>query len=1059
MTRLVSQFGFAASLALLAAVVLLPAEQARAKDKTTVTSFDREVRAILSDACFKCHGPDEKTRISGIRFDTFAGATAKLPDGKQPFVPGKPDMSEAIRRMSLPDSDPEKMPPVSSNKKVSAEQLELMKAWVSAGAKYESHWSFLPLSRPTVPASPAGTNPIDAFVSEKLNEVGIGLSHEADKRTLIRRVALDTTGLPPTNSEVERFVADTSPDAYQKMVDRYLSSPHYGEKMALGWLDLARYADTHGYHIDSARSMYRWRDWVIKAFNDNLPYDQFLTWQLAGDLLPDATHEQVVATGFNRNHPINYEGGAIPEEYRVAYAADRVDTTTTAFLGLTMRCAQCHDHKYEPLTQKDYYKFFAFFNNIDEVGLDGQFGNAKPYIDDPYPWQTSKLKALEGQITDLKTKMAPIPERNIYDAQEWKLPQVGDDVPASRLLGRYELSLNPKVVAGKVPVPKVSGKVTETYGRSTGGLKFADKGYLDAGDVFDFENKDAFSYAAWIRRGMGYGSAFGRMDASKGYRGWDCSIEGDGRVLVHLISMWTEDAIKVASVDAVRDGDWVHVAMSYDGSGKAAGIKVYIDGKETKVTVERDSLKGSIRTDKPFTIGRRSPDNDHFPGEIDDVVVAKGIWAPDEVKRLAAAHPARPLLRIPVKNRTILQKREVARLYCLEKVPEYAAMDKSLAVARREMEDLKQSIPNTMVMQERKELRKSYVLERGAYDKPTVEVKPELPAAFQIPGKQFAPNRLGLANWMTDPANPLVARVQVNRLWQTFFGTGIVKTVENMGVQGEWPTHRKLLDWLASEFISSGWDTKGMVRLILSSKTYRQTSDASPAVARMDPENELLSRAPRLRLKAEFLRDQALAVSGLLVNEIGGPSVKPYQPKGLWEEMSINPGANDFSAQTYVQDHGDKLYRRGMYTFWKRTVPPPSMQTLDAPEREFCVVRRSATNTPLQALVLMNDPCYVEASRKMAERVIRDGGKSAAERIDWIYRTVLCRPADAAETKVLSGLLAKRAQYYKENPKEAAKLMQVGESPADPRLAATEVAAWSIVCSTVLNTDEAINRN
>ncbi len=1040
-------------------VAFWPTRSATATAEPVEVSFDRDIRGILSENCFKCHGPDEETRISGVRFDTQEGGTGKLPDGKQPFVPGKPDESEAVRRMSLPADDPEHMPPLSSNKKITPEQIDKVRAWVASGAKYEPHWSYEPLVRPRVPDAPAGTNPIDAFVLQKLGAFGIGLSPEADKRTLIRRVALDVTGLPPTQPDVQRFLADKSPDAYGKMVDRYLANAHYGEKMALGWLDIARYADTHGYHIDSARHMSRWRDWVIKAYNENLPYDKFLTWQVAGDELPDPTLEQIVATGFNRNHPIDYEGGAIPEEYQVAYVADRVDTTSTAFLGLTMRCAQCHDHKYEPITNKDYYQFFAYFNNIDENGLDGQFGNAKPFIDDPYPGQMEKLASLDSRIKESAAQMKPIERRHMLDAQDWKLPPVGDDVSASRLLARYELGTTPKVSVGKVPVPKAIGKLTGSFGRSTGGLNFAARGYLDGGDVFDFDIKDSFSYAAWIKWQSGAGSPFSRMDASKDFRGWDCYVDGAGGVFVHLINKWPEVSLKVVTGPVLKAGEWAHVAMSYDGSGKAAGLKVYINGQEHKVSVEHDNLTGTMRTDKPFLIGRRSPDNDHFMGEVDDLCVAKGVWKADEVARLAAAHPARALLRIPERDRTILQKQEISRLYCLDNIPAYTTLARNLQQAKDDRAALASAIPNVMVMQERKDKRKTYILQRGQYDKPTVEVTPALPSAFRIPGKTFPPTRLGLAQWMVDPQNPLVARVEVNRLWQTFFGNGIVKTVENMGVQGDWPTHRALLDWLATEYIRTGWDTKRMIKLILTSKTYRQVSEASPQRIALDPENDLLSRAPRLRLKAELLRDQALAVSGLLVPKIGGPSVLPYQPKGLWEEMAINPGANDFTAQTYVQDHGDKLYRRGLYTFWKRTVPPASMEVLDAPSREFCIVRRSTTDTPLQALVLMNDPTYVEASRKLAEKVIREGGPSVGSKIDWLYEAVLCRPAEASEIKVLSDLATARAKFYEEHEDAARSLLKVGESPADPRLAPRDIATWTAIASTVLNTDEAINRN
>ena len=803
----------------------------QAQPASSKVSFDRDVRPILSNHCWKCHGPDAKERKAGLRLDQFDAMTKPAESGKAAVIPNKPEDSELLRRAFSSDSD-ELMPPASEDKPLSVAQKDILKRWIEQGATFEQHWSFRSVIRPSLPTvknTAWPKTPIDHFIVARLEAEGLSPSPEADRETLIRRVTLDLTGLPPTIAEIDDYLNDRDANAYEKVVDRLLKSPHYGERMALDWLDASRFADTNGYHIDNGRDMTRWRKWVIDAFNRNLPFDQFTTQQLAGDLLPEpsdpaAAFEQKLASGFHRNHMINFEGGAFPKEYHNAYIVDRVNTTATVWLGLTVACSQCHDHKYDPLTQREFYQFYAFFHNVAENGLDGRKGNAEPLLKFPTEDQQKQLAELIENIAKLDSR-----------------------------------------------------------------LKTA---------------KD------------------------------------------------------------------------------------------------------------------------------------------DEAKTLKA---------------------DLDRL-------------------RKQQTEIDQLIPTSMVMRELEQPRETFVLIRGQYDKPGDKVEAEVPAVLPRLPEGTPRNRLGLARWLTHPSHPLTSRVTVNRFWQSYFGTGLVKTSEDFGSQGEPPSHPELLDWLAAELmgrwgegeIGSGhavnlptspspnpptaWDVKHLQRLIVTSATYRQASRVTPAMIARDPENRLLARGSRHRLPAEGIRDLALSVSGLLQHKIGGPSVSPYQPAGLWEELMARADGKNWTAQEYSQSHGPDLYRRTMYTFWKRTCPPAQLATFDAPDRETCTVRRARTNTPLQALVLMNDPTYVEASRKLAERILLEGGTSFDKRITFAFRLTTSRKPTPRELAVLRRVFEQQSARFQADPAAATKLLSVGESPRHEQLAAHELATWAAVANVLLSLDEVVTK-
>ncbi len=1028
----------------------------------TRVDYDRDVRPILSENCFKCHGFDPNQRQAGLRLDTAEGAYKLLASGAMAVKPGSPAASALIQRVLAGGAM--HMPPVSTGKKVTAAQITVLKQWIAQGGKYDPHWSFVPPKRPALPTvknAAWAQNPIDRFILARLEKEGLKPSPQADRITLIRRLSFDLTGLPPTPSEVDAFVNDKSKDAYEKVVDRLLASPHYGERMAVSWLDLARYADTHGFHIDSQRDMWRWREWVIDAYNHNLPYDQFVLQQLAGDLLPNATLDQRIASGFNRNHPINFEGGAIPEEYANAYIVDRIDTTATAFMGLTMRCAQCHDHKYDPITQKDYYRFYALFHNVAEQGLDGQTGNAVPYLKAPDAAQQAQLDAANQRLTAaqqaLKTRTAEA--QPALTAWVTKLAAAPDKmVPVSKgLVARYPLNEGTGAdihnVVNNVPVT-LSGKPTWASGRFGPALVLDGTTTADLGTKTGFERTDKFSYGAWVNpASMEAMTVLSCMDEGAEFRGFDLYISG-GQVFVHLIHTWDKNAIRVNTKPILEANKWTHLFVTYDGSSKAKGITVYVNGKPMAVDITHDTLTDSIQTTVPLRIGRRSA-SAPFKGMLEAVRIYQRQVSAEEVEQIADFDTLSPIFATPDEKRTPEQRVNLTTYYLTTQDEPYRRLTAELAAAQSARDAADKAIPTTMVMQEMDKSRDTFLLMRGQYDKPGEKVQPGTPDFLPpLPAGQPV-NRLTMARWLIDPSHPLTARVAVNRYWQMLFGTGLVKTAEDFGTQGERPSHPELFDWLATEYIGSHWDTKALLRLLVTSTAYRQSSKVTPFLKEHDPENRLLARGPRYRLQAEFVRDQALAVSGLLVEKVGGPSVHPYQPTGLWEEIAFG---GSFSAQTYVQDHGENLYRRGMYTFWKRTCPPPSLQAFDAPEREFCLVRRSVTNTPLQALTLMNDPTYVEASRKFAERIMKEGGATPEERIAFAYRLALSRKPKFAESQTMLALFNQQAVVFRLYPSDAMKLLSVGESKRDETLNPAELAAWSTIASVLLNLDETITK-
>lgn len=1033
--------------------------------------FDRDVRPILSDRCFTCHGPDEKKRMVDLRLDTKEGLFANR-GGTAVVIPGDAKNSRLYQRISH-EKRPLQMPPPVAGEPLTDKQIETIRRWINEGAEWEMHWAYVAPKRPELPEVQNKSwprNPIDYFVLARLEQEGLKPSVEADKPTMLRRLSLDLTGLPPALEELDAFLSDRSPDAYEKQVDRLLASPRYGERMAMEWLDLARYADTHGYHIDSHRDMWHWRDWVVNAFNRNLPYDRFTIEQLAGDLLPSPTPEQLIATGFNRNHMINFEGGAIEEEYLVEYVVDRVETTSNVWLGTTMGCARCHDHKYDPIKQRDFYRMFAFFNTVDEEGLDGRRGNAEPVLQLPSPEQKAQLNALEAEI---EAKEKAFPEEEVARLQaKWEQTRL-ETMPkpsTEGLVAHYEMEGSLVDTSGGYRHGrKVRGEVTFGGGKVGKSASFSGEAHFQFGDAGDFDGASPFAIALWVNTsGKQSQIVFQKLDESDSRRGYELEfsdfeplpdLKRGQHGTFRMIHQWPEQVLQIRTKELVVQ-EWRHVAINYDGSGKAQGLTLYIDGEPVEVAVVKDNLGGPIRTPSPFELGSKRTGNP-TKGRIDDLRFYARQLAVGEIEHLAIHEPVRAILAgvtpRPKKESALEEFERDLRDYFLRyDAPEgLRSQYIELEDLRARCKELVKHIPTTMVMQGMEEPRETFILGRGDYRNRGDKVAPGVPS-FLPPMPADAPaNRLGLAKWLVDPSHPLTARVAANRFWQIYFGTGLVKTAEDFGSQGEPPSHPELLDWLATEFIRSGWDVKAMQRLIVTSAAYRQSSRVSPELLERDPENRLFARGPRFRLKAEIVRDNALAIGALLNGEMGGPSVFPYQPPGLWEDVAYG---DVYSAQAYTPSHGKDLYRRSMYTFWKRTASPPSLVTFDAPDREKCIARRARTNTPLQALVLLNDPTFVEAARALAQRMLEEAGHSPGERINYGFRLATARRPDSKERQVLRDLAERQLAHYRRSSEDAQGLLGVGESKYDSRLDAGELAAWTTVAGVILNLDEVITK-
>ena len=1021
--------------------------------------FNRDIRPIFSDKCYTCHGPDVSNRKTPLRFDTAEGAMQDL-GGHFAIVPGDQEKSELIKRL-VTDDPIRRMPPAYEGlDKLTEREIDLIKRWIEQGAEWQSHWSFIPPERASLPAVSKQQwpiNGIDHFVLERLEREGLTSSPEADRATLIRRVSLDLTGLPPTPAEVEAFLKDTSAHAYERVVDRLLESPRYGERMSVRWLDSARYADTNGYQTDAERYMWRWRDWVIEAFNSNMPFDQFTIEQIAGDMLPDPSLEQLIASGFNRNHRGNGEGGIIDAEYAVEYVVDRVETTSTVWLGLTLGCARCHDHKYDPFTQKEFYQFFAYFNNVPEKGKAFKYGNSPPFIPAPTREQRKQLAALDAKVKEAKQAFEKLQPELTSARTTWEksvaASEFVDWTLHDGLAAHYRFD---GTVYGETPgAPEAHAKLVDglpsfKQGKVAQAAAFDGKSFVDAGDVANYRFEEDFTLSAWIYPTAADGAIITRTHESPSeIRGYGIYL-ADGKIQFNLVTRWLDDCTRVETAEPLALNRWHHVTAIYDGSRLAKGAVVYVNGKPVKMSVVVDALNAPFGVNAPLRIGAVDGPGRRFQGMIDDVRVYGRALKPDEIAVVATAAPLKAIARTKPQKRTRAQNDKL-RLAFLD---EYAPTSlreawETLSKARREREGFAESFPTVMVMKEREERRPTHLLVRGAYDAPGEEVTAGVPSSLPPLPADVPNDRLGFARWLVSPANPLTARVTVNRFWQSYFGTGIVKTVEDFGSQGEWPLHMELLDWLATEFIDSGWDIKGIQKTIVMSATYRQSSKVAPDILKRDPENRLLARSPRVRLPAEVVRDQALAVSGLLVEKLGGPSVKPYQPEGLWKELG---------GKGYPQDQGDKLYRRSLYTFWKRAVPPPSMLNFDSAGREACTVRETRTNTPLQALNLMNDVTFVEAARKLAERMMTEGGNTPQDRIGYGYHLATAHQLQPKGSEILLGSYRHYRDTFETDRQAALDLLSQGDSPRDQVLDIAELASYTTVASLILNLDETITK-
>ncbi len=1028
--------------------------------------YNRDVRPILSENCFTCHGPDSAARKAGLRLDKFDEAIAPRKDSSPAIVPGKPEASELVRRINASDPD-DVMPPAKTHKTLTAQQKELLKNWIAAGAKYQAHWSLIPPQRPALPSVHNrrwARNPIDYFILARLEQEGLSPNPEADRRTLVRRVTLDLTGLPPTTAEVEAFVSDSSPDAYGKLVDRLLASEHYGEHRARYWLDAARYADSNGIHFDNYREMWSYRDWVIHAFNRNQPFDQFTLEQLAGDLLPNRTLEQEIASGFNRCNITSNEGGAIDEEYFVLYARDRTETTSQVWLGLTAGCAVCHDHKFDPISQKEFYSMSAFFNNTTQKAMDGNVKDTPPIVVVPTPEDRSRWDELTGELKTGKERVEARRKSGKDDFKSWEAEASPElfrkGLPQEKPLF-HALLADDKERSVKVEIGDETRELTLATNADWQEGVLAAKAFTtsskhipEMADVGDFEHDKGFSYSAWVRLSDGQdGALFARMDDKHDYRGWDLWLQG-GKPGTHIVNKWPDDAIKVVSKKALMKDRWTHVCMTYDGSSKAKGVKIYIDGELQKTDVEADKLKSTIHAEVPFKIGQRHSTSPVEGAGLQDVRLYGRTLAPKEVKALGPDARLAWLLSEPEEKRTDTQKKDLYNAWLNRFDREFMDASSALAKLEREADGIKARGTVAHIMQERDEAAAAFVLFRGEYDKRRDKVQPATPAALPPMPEDFPRNRLGFARWLLLPEQPLTARVTVNRFWQEVFGTGLVRTAGDFGVTGEMPSHQELLDWLAVEFRDSGWDVKRFFKLLVTSAAYRQAATVTPDRLARDPQNRLLSRGPRFRMDAEMVRDYALAASGLLTPTIGGPSVKPYQPDGVWEAVAMN-GSN---TRVYKRDSGDALYRRSLYTFWKRAAPPASMEIFNAPNRETCTMRRERSDTPLQALVTLNDPQFVEAARHLAQLALEEGGARPEERLDFMARRLLARPLRPEECKITQSVLRELLASYQADPKDAEALLTVGESKPDASLDKPTLAAYTMVANELLNLDEVLNK-
>jgi hypothetical protein len=1021
-------------------------------------SYNNQIGPILSEHCFRCHGPDSasrKPKKHPLRLDRADFAYEARDDGKPVIIKGDPDASELVRRITA--TNDEVMPPASEQKQLGAAEVVLIKQWISQGGKYEKHWSLIPPVSPTVPADGAGwaRNPIDHFVARKLNQNGLASNAEEEKARLYRRLSFDLTGLPPRRRELEKFVLDNSGQAYEEAVDRMLASEASAEQFTRLWLDAVRYADTQGIHLDYARSIWPYRDWVLAAYKSNMPFDRFTIEQIAGDMLPGATQQQKIASGYDRLLETTSEGGAIPEEYAAVYAKDRVDTTAAAWLGLTVGCATCHDHKFDPITTRDFYSLTAFFRNNTSSILDGPNGNNAPTLFLPAHKDIEHWKELEPAIekarkavADRKAELGPVFTNWLAAAASNLVVQPITVKPALVL----PLTQSNGLCVGDDRGTRIQWKAGgEGKEGPFGPAPMLTNGAAVEDAAFTVRRHGQASYGAFIYvEGSPNGSVISRMNVATNFRGWDLFLS-DGRPTVHIIDQFPKTTLKITDDDSLESGRWHHLMAVFDGRRTGAdAVALYVDGTKAAVEVNNNNLGPDIAANVPLRLGGRSTNSgpaENISGRVflQDVRFYNKALTAEEVGRLALAG----LARGPAMAKT----EALEDLYIAAYDRPIRKLAARVAALESEKEELRKRGATTLITEEKTNKPVAHILLRGNYTTEGDEVSATTPAALPPMAPDAPRNRLGLARWIMSREDPLVARVTVNRLWAQLFGTGIVETTEDFGVMGARPTDQDLLDWLAVEFMNSGWDFRHIVKTIVMSATYRQSESVSPEKLEKDPLNRLLSRGPHVRLDAEEIRDQALDVSGLLVNKAGGPPVKPYQPEGVWEAVAMKQSDTRF----YKEDAGPSLYRRSLYTFWKRTAPPPSMDILNAPSRETFCTRRERTDTPLQALVTLNDTQFVEAARQLATRAIVST-VTFDSRLNKIAEALLARPLFPAERAEMRKTEQHFLSYYESHPGDARALVSVGESAPDPRIVPADLAAWTLVASEVLNLDESLTK-
>ncbi len=1034
-------------------------------------NFNYHIKPILSDRCFACHGPDKNTREAGLRLDTPEGALEHLLEsGNKAFVAHSKSKSEAFQRM-VSDDPNTVMPPPESKLTLTQEEVELIGKWIDQGAEYMPHWSFIPPEQPAIPSVTAQSwpqNPIDYFILDKLEEKDWNPSPQADTATLLRRLSFTLTGLPPTQQQLQQLMDSTTPFEIDQYIEELLNSPAYGEHMAATWLDVARYADSDGYLDDKHRDFTPWRDWVIRAFNHNMPYDQFITWQLAGDLIPSSSQDQVLATAFNRLHKKNSEAGIIFEEYRSEYVADRTNTFGKALLGLTLECARCHDHKYDPITQKEYFQFFSFFNSTNEIGTAVYGPDQTPgpalmltsdevaakhqYIRSEIQKQEQQLKTLNNtlrqSVEEEKLWSPQVFKRHIREAQQayYSFDHLATTDGHTYRATNHLATQHPIVVTNPDHREGASGKalfVKEYHSIKT------------TGEVGKFERTDPFSISLWLYPDTVYDNAgifYHCENLRLGYKGYTMNLN-DNKLEFIISHSWPQNAIQVTSLNSLPVKKWSHVTVTYDGSSKAEGIRLYVNGSQVDMNIDYDHLYKGIIYEPDihtygfagFYLGYRDKIPVYRNGGLDELIIFNREISPLEVKYI---HQPSVLSEIDI-NKDEYEELISEHLTSVMLREKHQKALSDLKQAREKENNLVNDIPEIMVMGDLEDPRPTFLLERGDYRAPGDQVYPTTPEVIKAYSEDYAPNRLGLVSWLFEPDHPLTARVIVNRIWQMHFGRGLVNTSDDFGSQGDLPSHPELLDWLSRYFIDSGWDIKALHQLIVSSATYQQESVIKPEIHEQDPENILLSRGPRFRLPAETIRDNTLAISGLLVNKIGGSSQYPYQPEGLWDEIT-----NKVWRYPYLQSEGEGLYRRSLYTIWKRTAPPPSMLIFDIADRDVCTVKRRVTQTPLQALVLLNDVQYIEASRTLAERLLAD--ETLDDPLNMGFMTILGRLPGKREKQLLQQQFEAESQYFSNHPKQLEEYLNIGVQHPEPSLNQTELAAMSVVMHSLLNTDEAI---